>query len=57
MRLEKVLQAEKPTFQEAEPEARRKLTVELGEEAFTKWREALKAKASVKVNFDVLGRL
>ncbi len=56
-KVEKVLRAEKPAFQEAEPEARKRLVTELGEDGFEKWRADLKARAKVEVNFDVLGRL
>jgi len=56
-KVEKILPAEKPTFREAEPEVRKKLVKELGEDAFGKWQEALKAKAKVEVNFKVLGTL
>jgi peptidyl-prolyl cis-trans isomerase C len=54
-RLEDVQKAKSPTFAEVEPEVRRRLLMQVGEEAFNSWREDLKGKTSIKVNFDVLG--
>jgi len=54
-RLEGVQKAKSPSFEEVEPEVRRKLLMQVGEDAFNSWREELKGKTSIKVNFDVLG--
>jgi len=56
-KLEGVQKAKSPTLKEAEAEVRRRLLLELGEDAFNKWREALKDKTAIKVNMDNIGRL
>ncbi len=56
-KVEKEEGAFRPSFLEAEPEARERLARKLGEDAFKKWQEGLQARAKVSVNFGVLGRL
>jgi len=56
-KVEEIQKARDLSFEEAQPEVRKKLLAQTGEGAFTKWQEGLKARTRVEVNFDILGHI